>query len=105
MINNRPLIFAFVIILSFNSLAQLKLDRLPSDFKKVNDSLFFGLTSSRHIQSLHDNWKVFRPDEPDNSTDISFPLKFSSQETIIFEKESVLLWTWVFIKLIYLEFH
>jgi len=87
MINNRPLIFAFVIILSFNSLAQLKLDRLPSDFKKVNDSLFFGLTSSRHIQSLHDNWKVFRPDELDNSTDISFPLKFSSQETIIFEKE------------------
>ncbi|MBK7104066.1 MAG: hypothetical protein IPH62_02140 [Ignavibacteriae bacterium] len=78
----------FIILLfQTNLIAQFKIDQLPSDLDQLRDSLFLGITKTRTIQNLNNSWKVFFVDEPENFSEVSFPLKFTSQKTVIFEKE------------------
>jgi len=85
---NKVLWFlSFVIFLNSNLFAQIQIDLLSSGFDNLNDSLFLGLTKTRTIQSLDDSWKAFLVDEPENQTEVSFPVKFTAKKTIIFEKQ------------------
>ncbi len=83
----KYLLLFFIFITQTNLLAQFKIDRLPSDFDQLKDSLFLGITKTRSVQNLNKSWKVFFVDETENFSDVSFPLKFTSKKTVIFEKE------------------
>jgi len=79
---NLILTFAFLIVFNVISLGQFKIVQLNSDFDDLNDSLFLGISESRIISSLNEDWKVFLADQPENSNQISFPLLFTSKEIL-----------------------
>ncbi|MBK8945522.1 MAG: hypothetical protein IPM32_09670 [Ignavibacteriae bacterium] len=86
MLKKYLLLFIFITFQT-NLLAQFKIDQLPSDLDQLKDSLFLGITKTRSIQNLNKSWKVFFVDEPENYSEVNFPLKFTSKKTVIFEKE------------------
>ncbi len=51
------------------------------------DSLFTGETEARSISALNNDWKVYFADEPENFSQVSFPVNFTSKAPIIFEKK------------------
>lgn len=90
MTQTRKLIFLILLFLSTTNFAQFKINQLSSGFDQLNDSLFLGITNSRTIQNLNNDWNVFFADEPEKSSIISFPVSFTSHEPIVFQKEFVI---------------
>ncbi len=86
----RILLLVFLVLSNFSIFAQFKIDQLKSDFEQINDSLFLGISETRNIQILNDDWKVFFTDNPKNFSQVSFPVVFTSEESIIFEKKFTL---------------
>jgi beta-galactosidase len=87
MTQNRLFLLAFLLVFNTINIAQFKITQLSSGFDQLNDSLFLGLTSSRNVQNLNSDWKVFFAEEPDNFSQISFPINFTTKESMIFEKQ------------------
>ncbi len=87
MIPNR---FSFLIItlISFLSInAQFKIKNLESGFNNLQDSSFLNITLSRKVEDLNSGWKVFFAETPENYSQVNFPISFTSEQTIIFEKK------------------
>ncbi|MCB0747729.1 MAG: hypothetical protein KDC90_09735, partial [Ignavibacteriae bacterium] len=87
MIKKLSALFLILVLFQPIIFAQFKIDQLSSDFDQLKDSLFLGITKTRSLQSLNDNWKVLYTDEAGSISEVSFPIKFTSTNTIIFEKE------------------
>jgi len=87
---HRKLILYILLLLNATYFAQFKINQLSSDFNSLNDSLFLGTTSSRSVLNLNSDWKAFLAEEPEKYSTISFPVSFTSQEPIIFEKQFVI---------------
>lgn len=87
MIAIRQFTLVFLLFFSVSSIAQFKITQTPSNFSQLNDSLFTGITHSRSIVNLNEDWKVFFVEEPDNFTQVSFPVNFTSTRPVIFEKK------------------
>ncbi|PID59800.1 MAG: hypothetical protein CR986_04445 [Ignavibacteriae bacterium] len=83
----RRITFLLVLLLFQSIFAQLKLKQFNSSFEQISDSLFFGLTKSRGIINLNNDWNAFLQETPENSFKVSFPLSFTSEAEIIFERE------------------
>ncbi|MCB9259505.1 MAG: hypothetical protein H6612_09145 [Ignavibacteriales bacterium] len=84
---NRLFILILIIFSNISLYAQFRINQLSSEFEKLNDPLFLGVTSTRSIQSLNNNWKSFFPENPDNFSEVNFPISFTSEQPIIFEKQ------------------
>ncbi len=83
--------FSIFIILSFlfpfflNG--QVKIIEYPqTDLEKV-DSLFFDLTSTRHLIHLQKDWIVFPANEHEKRIKVSIPSEVTSESMLIFERQ------------------
>lgn len=86
----RILITTFLLLINISVSAQFKIEQFDSDFEQLNDSLFLGISETRNIQILNNEWKVFFADKPENFSIVSFPVTFTSEESIIFEKKFII---------------
>lgn len=100
----RIFILTFLVLLNISISGQFKIEQFDSDLDQVNDSLFLGISKTRNIQILNDDWKVFFADKPENFSKVSFPITFTSKESIIFEKKFTLTSENIFNKMIKLNF-
>ena len=86
MTSYRHLLLVFLLCFSYLSFGQFKINQVTSNFTQFADPLFTGTTETRDLQNLNSAWKVYFADEPENFSEVSFPVNFTSKEPIIFEK-------------------
>ena len=86
MTSYRHLLLSFLLCFSSLSFGQFKINHVKSNFIQFADPLFTGTTETRYLQDLNSDWKVYFADEPENFSEVSFPVNFTSKEPIIFEK-------------------
>ena len=71
--------------ISANLFAQIIVKPLPINKDILVDSVFFDESPTRHVQLLHDNWKIYYEGAPSNYTKTTVPASFDANETMIYE--------------------
>ena len=86
MVFKRSVFLIFLLSVNTTFFSQIRINQISSGFENFNDSLFLGITDSRTILKLNNDWKVFFAENPDDFSEISIPAAFTSKSEIIFEK-------------------
>jgi len=87
MIRKHLLLLAFLLAFCITNIAQIRVKQLKSGFDQLQDSLFLDVTKTRYIKSLNDDWKIFYAQAPNDYSQVSFPVSFTSENDILFEKQ------------------
>ncbi|MCP5063039.1 MAG: hypothetical protein GY936_11330 [Ignavibacteriae bacterium] len=86
MSRTQLLLFVSLFFSSILSFAQIQIEELTSGFGTLEDSLFLGTTTSRSVQSLNGDWKIFDEEMQDDFAKVTLPIKTTSNKIFIFEK-------------------